>query len=370
MPALPADPAQALETQRGADAGAAESLVGSWAPQLSAKKPGLVVDGQTYDAATILTDHQRLRGQQPDAILVWSGDFTSFRSRDFWITLANRPFSTSDAVNAWCQSAGFGPDDCYAKRLSHTGGYAENTAMRTGAGTTGGGTTGGSPAAGATPVLGDAADSSLSGVGSRIEHMSERELGVVEREALERARLGEIARRREAFARLEQVAELEQLGVAERSGIAPRHGCCRRCGSSRRSWRSGWSRRPRTSVHARRSRGSSYRRGCRAHPPWRPRARSASDAIRRALNVRDGGCAFPGCSRRPRRCQAHHVDHWLDGGDTALDNMCLLCRFHHQLIHHGHWSVQIIDGRPWFTPPEFLDPERQPRPGGRPRVPP
>ena len=97
--------------------------------------------------------------------------------------------------------------------------------------------------------------------------------------------------------------------------------------------------------------------------------RTASDAIRRALNVRDGGCAFPGCSRRPRRCQAHHVDHWLDGGDTALDNMCLLCRFHHQLIHHGYWSVQIVDGRPWFTPPEFLDPERQPRPGGRPRVP-
>ncbi|MDD7917647.1 hypothetical protein [Actinomycetospora callitridis] len=133
-PALPADPAQALETQRGADAGAAEALVGSWAPQLSAKKQGLVVDGQTYDAATILTDHQRLRGQQPDAILVWSGDFTSFRSSDFWITLANRPFSSADAANAWCQSAGFGPDDCYAKRLSHTGDYASHTALRTGTG--------------------------------------------------------------------------------------------------------------------------------------------------------------------------------------------------------------------------------------------
>jgi serine/threonine-protein kinase len=155
-PALPADPAQALEAQRGADAGAAEALVGSWAPQLSAKKQGLVVDGQTYDAATILADHQRLRGQQPDAILVWSGDFTSFRSSDFWITLANRPFSSAQEANAWCGSAGFGPDDCYAKRLSHTGGYAENTAMRTGAGTTGGGTSGGSPVAGATPVLGDA----------------------------------------------------------------------------------------------------------------------------------------------------------------------------------------------------------------------
>lgn len=155
--ALPADPAQALETQRSADAAAAEALAGSWAPQLSAKKQGLVVDGQTYDAATILTDHQRLRGQQPDAILVWSGDFTSFRSSDFWITMANRPFSSAQEANAWCRSAGFGPDDCYAKRLSHTGGYAPNTAMRTDSGPSSGGSTGGSPVAGATPVLGDPA---------------------------------------------------------------------------------------------------------------------------------------------------------------------------------------------------------------------
>lgn len=97
--------------------------------------------------------------------------------------------------------------------------------------------------------------------------------------------------------------------------------------------------------------------------------RTAPEAVRRALDLRDGGCAFPGCSRRPRRCQAHHVDHWYDGGATAVDNMCLLCRYHHQLIHHGHWSVRILDGRPWFTPPDWLDPERRARLGGRPRVP-
>ncbi|WP_285660077.1 HNH endonuclease signature motif containing protein, partial [Actinomycetospora sp. NBRC 106375] len=66
---------------------------------------------------------------------------------------------------------------------------------------------------------------------------------------------------------------------------------------------------------------------------------TAPEGIRRALIVRDGGCAFPGCTRRPRRCHAHHVRYWLDHGDTALDNMTLLCRFHHQLIHHGHWTV-------------------------------
>ncbi|GAA4916625.1 uncharacterized protein DUF222 [Actinomycetospora succinea] len=98
--------------------------------------------------------------------------------------------------------------------------------------------------------------------------------------------------------------------------------------------------------------------------------RTAPDAIRRALNHRDGGCAFPGCTRRPRRCEAHHVQEWLQHrGATALDNMCLLCRYHHQLMHHGHWTIEMINGRPWFTPPWIIDTERRPRPGGRPRVP-
>ncbi|MDD7967305.1 HNH endonuclease signature motif containing protein [Actinomycetospora lemnae] len=99
------------------------------------------------------------------------------------------------------------------------------------------------------------------------------------------------------------------------------------------------------------------------------RQRTAPDALRRALTLRDGGCAFPGCTRRPRRCHAHHIRHWLDGGDTALHNMCLLCRYHHQLIHRGGWQITMIDSRPWFTPPWIIDTERRPRPGGRPRVP-
>ncbi|MEJ2864846.1 HNH endonuclease signature motif containing protein [Actinomycetospora flava] len=98
------------------------------------------------------------------------------------------------------------------------------------------------------------------------------------------------------------------------------------------------------------------------------RQRTAPDAIRRALNHRDGGCAFPGCDRRPRRCQAHHVRHWYPDGDTALDNMCLLCRYHHQLVHHGHWTIEMINGQPWFTPPWYIDTERQPRLGGRARI--
>ena len=87
-------------------------------------------------------------------------------------------------------------------------------------------------------------------------------------------------------------------------------------------------------------------------------ARTATDAIRRALNLRDGGCAFPGCTRPPRRCHAHHIHHWLDGGDTDLDNMVLLCQHHHLVIHHDHWH-HPDDRRAALVHPPTLD---RPRP--------
>ena len=84
--------------------------------------------------------------------------------------------------------------------------------------------------------------------------------------------------------------------------------------------------------------------------------------IRRALTLRDKGCAFPGCDRRPKACHAHHVRHWADGGPTALNNLVLLCGYHHYVIHHGHWTVHMRpDGHPEFIPPEYVDPQRRPR---------
>lgn len=91
---------------------------------------------------------------------------------------------------------------------------------------------------------------------------------------------------------------------------------------------------------------------------------SIPEAIRRTLVFRDRRCSFPDCNRRPERCQAHHVHHWVDGGETCLENLCLLCAYHHRLIHHTEWQVDMIGGRPWFTPPAWVDPQRQPRPGG------
>ena len=85
-------------------------------------------------------------------------------------------------------------------------------------------------------------------------------------------------------------------------------------------------------------------------------------ALRRALIARDKGCAFPGCRRPPRWCDAHHIKHWADGGATCLENLVLLCEYHHQVIHHSDWTVKIVDGRPQFTPPAWLDPLQRPRP--------
>ena len=58
-------------------------------------------------------------------------------------------------------------------------------------------------------------------------------------------------------------------------------------------------------------------------------------AIRRALALRDKGCAHPGCTRPHHWCDAHHKVHWVDGGETSLDNLVLLCRRHHRMVHEG-----------------------------------
>jgi Domain of unknown function (DUF222)/HNH endonuclease len=71
-------------------------------------------------------------------------------------------------------------------------------------------------------------------------------------------------------------------------------------------------------------------------------------ALRRAVAVRDCGCTFPGCDRPSSWCDAHHVDHWADGGPTSLANLVLLCRRHHRLVHHQRFSVEVTNERPRF----------------------
>jgi Domain of unknown function (DUF222)/HNH endonuclease len=62
-------------------------------------------------------------------------------------------------------------------------------------------------------------------------------------------------------------------------------------------------------------------------------------ALRRALQVRDGGCVFPGCDAPASWCDAHHVVHWADGGATSAENLALLCRHHHGTTHRRGWTM-------------------------------
>ncbi|MFI5592193.1 DUF222 domain-containing protein [Amycolatopsis sp. NPDC051758] len=90
--------------------------------------------------------------------------------------------------------------------------------------------------------------------------------------------------------------------------------------------------------------------------------RSVPTSLRRALYLRDRGCAFPGCHRPPRLCQGHHIRHWADGGPTDLGKLVLMCAHHHRLLHRSGWEVRIAtDGLPEFLPPVFLDKRRKPR---------
>jgi hypothetical protein len=81
------------------------------------------------------------------------------------------------------------------------------------------------------------------------------------------------------------------------------------------------------------------------------KTRTIPPAIRRALNARDKGCRFPGCSFK-RYVDGHHVRHWSNGGETKLSNLVTLCRFHHRLVHEGRVAVQTLnDGRFRFIRP-------------------
>ena len=71
------------------------------------------------------------------------------------------------------------------------------------------------------------------------------------------------------------------------------------------------------------------------------KTRTFPPAIRRALTARDRRCRFPGCGSR--HCDAHHVRHWADGGATRLENLLLLCRFHHRVVHEDGFTAELRD---------------------------
>lgn len=87
----------------------------------------------------------------------------------------------------------------------------------------------------------------------------------------------------------------------------------------------------------------------------------------RAVACRDGGCRFPGCTRKVAWCDAHHVKWWRRYGATKLDNLLLLCGYHHRLVHRQLWEITLKDD----ATAEFRHPDGRRRvsePRGRPTI--
>ena len=81
-------------------------------------------------------------------------------------------------------------------------------------------------------------------------------------------------------------------------------------------------------------------------------SRLVSGPMRNALHARDKQCRFPGCDMPAIWTDAHHIEHWADGGPTKLFNLILLCRRHHRLVHEGRWRlVQVGEGLLQALPP-------------------
>jgi Domain of unknown function (DUF222) len=88
--------------------------------------------------------------------------------------------------------------------------------------------------------------------------------------------------------------------------------------------------------------------------------RLASKGQTMALTARDGGCSFPGCTHPPQWCDRHHIVDWILGGNTDLNNLTLLCKYHHTHFLQKGWTCRINpDGLPEWTPPKWVDPEQQ-----------
>lgn len=125
----------ALQQTQRADAGEVDGVLDYWIPQISSKRPGLEADGIVYQNDTILRNHENLvdRFGAERVALIWSGDFSTFESRDFWVTVVLRPSTDPQDALSWCVNNGLDAKNCNAKKLSHTQGTSDSTERLPGA---------------------------------------------------------------------------------------------------------------------------------------------------------------------------------------------------------------------------------------------
>ncbi|NQZ07003.1 MAG: DUF222 domain-containing protein [Algicola sp.] len=70
------------------------------------------------------------------------------------------------------------------------------------------------------------------------------------------------------------------------------------------------------------------------------KTRTVSPTLKRALDIRDTSCRFPGCCAN-KYVDFHHIQHWCNGGETEPDNLIKLCRFHHDQLHQSYYTIHL-----------------------------
>lgn len=108
---------------------AMDELQDRWVVQLSAKQDGLRTEGRTWTEEDILEEFEQNRAEHPEAMLLWSGDWSTFRFNDYWITVLDRGYDDPQEALAHCRELGIDRDHCFAKKLSTTEGPDEATKL-------------------------------------------------------------------------------------------------------------------------------------------------------------------------------------------------------------------------------------------------
>lgn len=139
-PALPSGAAtEALQLLIDNDSSTLRAAEGRWLPQISAKRPGLTAPsllgadfpGEVHwDAETILAEHLALREKYPDAALLYSGDWSTYDLEDFYVTVVDDRFRTSEAALAWCRDHNLSRDHCLAQIVSDSRGPDGSTKLQ------------------------------------------------------------------------------------------------------------------------------------------------------------------------------------------------------------------------------------------------
>ena len=103
------------------------SVSGYWVPQVSSKRLGLYAEGMTWGSPAIVQEFFSLRQQFPQALLLFSDDWSVFDAGGgWWVTIVGIPFTTAEEANAWCDSQNLDGEHCFAKYID-TNGSSEGT---------------------------------------------------------------------------------------------------------------------------------------------------------------------------------------------------------------------------------------------------